>query len=98
VTPGEVLDALVGLCREAGFEVRRLRAGPDAAGEPVARSGVCRVRGALWLVLADADGVEDRIAAAAAALRAHAADLVEGRYLPPAVRQRLARGEWSPPQ
>ena len=46
--------------------------------------------GALWLVLSDADGVEDRIGAAAEALRAHAPDLVEGRYLPPAVRQRLA--------
>ena len=91
MSPGEVLDALIGLCREAGLEVRRVRGGPEAAGEPAARSGVCRVRGALWLVLSDADGVEERIAAAADALRAHGSDLVEGRYLPPAVRQRLAR-------
>jgi hypothetical protein len=90
VSPAEVLEALLGLCREAGLEVRRVRGVPEAAGEPVARSGVCRVRGALWLVLSDADALEDRIAAAADALRIHAPDLVETRYLPPAVRQRLA--------
>jgi hypothetical protein len=98
VTPAEVLEALVGLCREAGLDVRQLRGANEVAGEPMARSGVCRVRGALWLVLSDADGVEERIAAAADALRAHAPDLVEGRYLPPAVRERLARGERGSPR
>jgi len=92
VSPAEVLEALIGLCREAGLEVRSVRGSPEAASELVARSGVCRVRGALWLVLSDADGVEERIGAAADALRAHAPDFVEGRYLPPAVRQRLAGG------
>lgn len=98
MTPAEVLDALIGLCLEAGLELRRVRGGPEAAGEPAARSGVCRVRGALWLVLSEAEGVEERIAAAAEALRAHAPDLVEGRYLPPAVRERLARSSGSPAQ
>ncbi len=90
MSPAEVLEALVGLCREAGLEVRGVRGAPEAAGEPMARSGVCRVRGALWLVLSDADSVEDRIATAADALRVHAPDFLEARYLPPAVRQRLA--------
>lgn len=89
MSPAEVLDALAELCREAGLEVRRVRGVPDAVGEPATHSGVCRVRGATWLVLCDSDGIEDRIAAAAAALRLHAPDLVEERYLPPAVRQRL---------
>jgi hypothetical protein len=92
VSPAEVLDALIGLCQEAGLEVRRVRAAAAAAGEPTVGSGVCRVRGALWLVLCDADGVEERISAAAHALRAHAPELVEGRYLPPAVRERLTGG------
>jgi hypothetical protein len=92
VTPAEVLEALLGLCREAGLEVRRVRGGGEAAGEPAARSGVCRVRGALWLVLCEADGLEERIEAAADALRRFAPDLVEGRYLPPAIRQRLGAG------
>jgi hypothetical protein len=91
VTPAELLEALLGLCREAGLEVRQLRGSPEAAGEPVARSGVCRVRGSLWLVLSDADGIEERIGAAADALRLHAPDFVEGRYLPPLLRARLAR-------
>jgi hypothetical protein len=92
MSPAEVLEALVELCSEAGLEVRRVRRVAEAAGEPAARSGVCRVRGALWLVLCEAEGVEERIAAAADALRRFAPDLVEGRYLPPAVRQRLGSG------
>ena len=90
MSPAEVLAALVALCREAGLEVRRVRGSPEAPGEPPARSALCRVRGAHWLVLSDADGVEERIAAAADALRRLAPDLVEARYLPPAVRARLA--------
>jgi hypothetical protein len=89
VSPAELLEAMTDLCREAGLEVRRVRGSPEGAGEPSARSGVCRVRGALWLVLSDADGIEERIAAAADALRDHAPDFVDGRYLPPALRQRL---------
>jgi hypothetical protein len=50
------------------------------------------VRGAHWLVLSDADGVEERIEAAAEALHRVAPDLAEGRYLPPAVRARLVGG------
>jgi len=91
VTPVEVLEALVALCREAGVEVRRVPGRPEAPGEPAARSGLCRVRGAYWLVLSDAEGLEDRIGAAAAALRRVAPELAEGRYLPPAVRARLGR-------
>ena len=88
MSPAEVLEALVALCREAGVEVRRIRGGADASGEPAAQSSVCRVRGRPWLVLFEAEGVEERIAAAAEALRRFAPELVEGRYLPPAVRAR----------
>jgi len=93
VSPAEVLETLLALCREAGLQVRPLP-GPRTSvdpGELAARSAVCRVRGELWLVLSDAEGLEERIAAAAEALRRFAPDLIEGRYLPPAVRQRLAR-------
>lgn len=92
MSPAEVLEALVALCREAGLEVRRVRGNPEATGEPAAQSSVCRVRGRPWLVLFESDGVEERIAAAAEALRRFAPELVEGRYLPPAVRQRLGPG------
>jgi len=92
VTPAEVLDAIVALCREAGIDVRRVPGRPAAPGEPAARSSLCRVRGAFWLVLSDAEGPEERIGAAAAALRQVAPELLEGRYLPPAVRARLGSG------
>ena len=94
MSPAEVLETLLALCREAGLEVRQLPRprNPVDSGEPAVRSGVCRVRGALWLVLSGADGLEERISAAAGALRRFAPDLVEGRYLPPAVRQRLGAG------
>ncbi len=112
MSPAEVLEALVALCREAGLEVRRVegarqakraarrsraKCGPplgtaEASGEPGARSAVCRVRGRLWLVLFEAEGLEEQIAAAAEALGRFAPDFAEGRYLPPAVRRRLGPG------
>jgi len=92
VSPAEVLEELVALCREAGVEVRRVRAGAEAPGEGAASSNACRVHGRPWLVLFEAEGVEERIAAAAEALRRFAPELVEGRYLPPAVRARLGAG------
>jgi hypothetical protein len=72
--------------------VRRVPGRPEGAGEPPARSALCRVRGAFWLVLSEAEGVEERIDAAADALRRVAPALAEGRYLPPAVRARLEEG------
>jgi hypothetical protein len=50
-----------------------------------------RVRGSLVLVLSTADPLEARIEAAAAALHTHGAALLEDRFLPPAVRERLER-------
>lgn len=81
-----LLDALVALAREAGVTVRRLGPGAAEAAVP-ARSGACRIRGAPWLVLAADDPLEERIAAAAAALAALGEGWREGRFLPPAVRE-----------
>lgn len=89
MSPDEMLDELVGLAGEAGLDVRVLTGRGDVdAGIPT-RSGVCRVRGDLWVVLAAADSLEDRIAVVCGALREHAASFLEDRYLPPAVRERL---------
>jgi hypothetical protein len=85
----ELLEQLVALAREAGIAVRRDAAARAAEGESGPRSGLCRLRGAPVLVLLAGDGVEERIAAAASALRSVAPELLEGRYLPPAVRQAL---------
>ena len=79
----ELLELVLDLARDAGIEIRH-----EPASAPV-KSGVCRVRGALWLVLSAADPLEERLAVAADALRAHAGPLLEERYLPPAVRELL---------
>ena len=69
--------------------MRELRAAAEGPASPA--SGVCRVRGKTWVVLAASDDLEERIEVLAQALKTHAAHLLESRYLPPAVRARLAR-------
>lgn len=83
----DLLDQLSDLARAADLEVRPIgRAGP---GERETRSGTCRVNGVVWVMLSEADSLDDRIDVLAAALSSHAADLLESRYLPPAIRERL---------
>ena len=86
--PSAILERLVGLAEEAGVAVRQIRPGE---GEPLPRSGLCRVRGRLLLLLSSADPLDARIEAVASALRAHGGRLLEERFLPPAVRDRLDR-------
>lgn len=83
MSPAELLEALLALARELDLEVRCVAPAEEAA------SGVCRLRGRVWVVLSGGDPVEQRIAVVAAALRDHAADACEARYLPPAVRAAL---------
>jgi hypothetical protein len=47
---------------------------------------VCRVRGRVWVVLSSSDPVAIQLGVLGAALRDHASELVEARYLAPAVR------------
>jgi hypothetical protein len=84
-----LLDFLVELAQQAGIEVRVIP-GVATEGDPAPRSGLCRIRGTPWLLLAPRESLEDRIEAAVEALRAHALEALEGRYLPPAVRERLS--------
>jgi hypothetical protein len=84
-----LLDFLVELAGEAGIQVRVIPLA-SAGADLTPRSGFCRIRGAPWLLLAANEPLEDRIEAAASALRTHAPGALEGRYLPPAVRQRLS--------
>ena len=89
MTAHDLHRALLELAGDAGFEVRRTS---GCAGEdrdlPVA-SGVCRVRGRVWVVLASSDSLEERSAVLVEALQTHARELLESRYLPPALRERL---------
>ena len=83
-----LLDFLVELAQEAGVQVRVIPR-YAAEGDPPPRSGICRIRGVPWLLLASGEPLEDRIEAAATAVRVHAREALEERYLPPAVRERL---------
>jgi hypothetical protein len=84
-----LLDYLVELAQEAGIQVRVIP-GSGAVVDLPPRSGICRIRGAPWLLLASDEPLEDRIEAAATAVRTHAPGALEGRFLPPAVRDRLS--------
>ncbi len=86
----ELLRQLVELARAAGLEVRSIAGRSAAEGEPAAASGVCRVRGKTWVVLSAADSLDQRVAVLARALRELAPGFLETRYLPPALRARLA--------
>jgi hypothetical protein len=92
VERADLLDQLVALAREAGLEVRAAQGAES--GLPLT-SGVCRVRGALWVVVVPSDPLEDRIEVVAEALRTHASAFLEARYLPPALRERLEAGRGS---
>jgi len=86
VDTSEILDRLVELAQEAGIDVRVLgHGGSDVSPE----SAVVKVRGEVWVVLAAADLPEQRINVLAGALREHAGELLQGRYLPPALRDLL---------
>jgi hypothetical protein len=50
------------------------------------------VRGEIWVLLAPSDPLEDQISVLVQALNTYAADFLESRYLPPAVRDRLGAG------
>jgi hypothetical protein len=89
VQPADLMEAFIELANEAGLEVRV--AGSRSRGDPElpTASGVCRVRDATWVVLSQSDSVDVQLDVLAGALRSYASELLEERYLPPAVRERL---------
>lgn len=89
MTPETLLRELVELADAAGLRVRPTLASGGGEGEPRASSGVCSVRGELWVVLCASDPVADQIAVLSRALREHRREFLQDRYLPPALRERL---------
>jgi len=87
--PSEILEVLLDLARDTGVEVRSVPRTGLAAGELPPGSGVVRVKGDVWVMLSEADPVALQLGVLAGALRDHAADALEDRYLPPAVRALL---------
>ncbi len=91
--PGALLEMLVELAGESGLAVRRLSRQPAFEGLTESSSGIYRVRGEVRVLLADSDPLPDRIRVLARALRETRAGQLEGRFLPPAVRECLDRAE-----
>ena len=89
MNPEELHRELVELARSAGFEVRGASGRVGADRDLPIASGVCRVRGTIWVVLAATDSLAERSVVLADALKTHASELLETRYLPPALRQML---------
>ena len=87
--PAALLEALVGLAGETGLPVQRVSGQPAFEGLSPSSSGVCRVRGQVRVLLADSDPLPDRIRVLARALSEGRPDQLEGRFLPPAVRDCL---------
>ena len=87
-----LLAELVELADAAGLRVQLLRTPAGSEAEAGVSSAVCRVRGEVRIVLVASDPLEARIEVVAAALREHAGDWIERRYLSPAVRARLGAG------
>jgi hypothetical protein len=85
----QILEVLQELASEAGFEIRRVGSGRPPEDDPPIASGVCRLRGRVWVVLSGSEPLELQIDVLAGALRKHAGTLLEDRYLPPAVRARI---------
>jgi len=87
----DVLEVLFELAAEAGIRVKVAGRGAGGADAGPLASGVCRVRGELWVVLSSSEPVGAQIRTLAWALRAHAPALIEERHLAPAVRAALDR-------
>lgn len=80
----DILEALFELARDEGFEIRA--AGRLAPDDPPLLSGVCRLRGKLYIVLSANESVPMQIEAMASALRENAGESLHNRHLPPAIR------------
>jgi hypothetical protein len=93
--PASLLASLLELAGEHGLTVRRIASEAPFEGLAPVASGVCVVRGRRYAMLCPTDPPERQIAVLARALRDHAGDLLEARFLPPAVRACLenARGD-----
>jgi hypothetical protein len=82
---------MVDVAKAAGLEVRFVDGSSVGEVEGPTRSGMCRVRDGWWIVLSAADPLDRHVEVLAEALRDHGASVLEHRYVPPAVRERLER-------
>ena len=87
MSPEALHEELLALAGEAGLRVRKAGRTPDP--DLPLSSGVCRLRGEIWVVLADGDSLAERVDTLVLALRTHAGSFLESRFLAPALRELL---------
>lgn len=87
----ELFQALLELASETGVAVQRVSRQPVFEGLSPSSSGVCRVRGEVRVLLADSDPLPARIEVLARALSGSRREVLEGRFLAPALRECLDR-------
>ena len=89
----ELMESMLDVARQAGLTVKRLSSGRLDDYEAATTSGVCQVRGEVWVMLSPADPSEVQLEVLARALREHAPEFVAAHFLPPALRERLSPEE-----
>lgn len=86
----ELMESMLAIASQAGLTVKHLSRGRLDDYEAPTTSGVCQVRGEVWVMLSPTDPFSVQIDVLARALREHAAGFVADHFLPPALRDRLA--------
>jgi hypothetical protein len=89
----ELMESMLDVARQAGLTVKRLSRGRLDDYEAPTTSGVCQVRGEVWVMLSPTDPSEVQLEVLARALREHAPEFVAAHFLPPALRERLSPEE-----
>jgi len=84
------MESMLEVARQAGLKVKRLGRGRLDDYEAPAASGVCRLRGEVWVMLSPGDPPAAQLEVLARALREHAPEFAAAHFLPPALRERLS--------
>ena len=85
------LEALLALADEAALEVRILSSAAAAREHAPIGSAACRVAARVWVVLAPDDPLDHQIEVLAGALARYRAEFLDGRFMAPALRERVER-------
>ncbi|MEM9175399.1 MAG: hypothetical protein AAGC67_09195 [Myxococcota bacterium] len=87
----DLLEALLALAHDAELEVRVLSSHAAAAENAPTQSAAARVGARIWVVLAPNDPPAHQARVLAETLARHRAEFLEGRFVPPALRDFIDR-------
>ena len=87
----DLLESLLELADGAQLEVRVLTAAAASVEFSPTESAACRLGTRIWVVLSPNDPIDHQTEVLAGALSRFRADYLEGRFVPPAVRDFIER-------